>query len=222
MCICKKLLILTLLCLSLSPSAMAGAGAPTTDYNKRVKLMMELKINIMEGVAKGWHAQCSEIACKTGLVDANGSLMRCGACKLAVYCSRECQRKDWPRHKPDCTPPPPAKAEPKKAKKPEEKKKQVSQFVTPFDIVTLFPDLLPTALACIQMNRNAEWYFGTDVALVYSSSSPVKQDESLPMVRKGVLFSGASVPDTFARGWMEYLPAGKDAINSMFDSPVVV
>lgn len=27
---------------------------------------------------------------------------RCGACHVEVYCSRECQMADWPRHKPTC------------------------------------------------------------------------------------------------------------------------
>lgn len=31
-------------------------------------------------------------------------LKRCGRCKLVRYCSVSCQRADWGRHKPDCTP----------------------------------------------------------------------------------------------------------------------
>ncbi len=29
-------------------------------------------------------------------------LLRCSACKYAYYCSRECQREDWSKHKIDC------------------------------------------------------------------------------------------------------------------------
>ena len=30
------------------------------------------------------------------------TLKECGRCHLAYYCSEECQRKDWPNHKPHC------------------------------------------------------------------------------------------------------------------------
>ncbi len=29
-------------------------------------------------------------------------LMKCGACGFVKYCSKECQRADWPAHKPRC------------------------------------------------------------------------------------------------------------------------
>ena len=31
------------------------------------------------------------------------SMKRCGACLITTYCSRECQKSDWKRHKKDCT-----------------------------------------------------------------------------------------------------------------------
>ena len=31
-----------------------------------------------------------------------GQLRRCGGCKVALYCSRECQRNDWKKHKKTC------------------------------------------------------------------------------------------------------------------------
>ncbi|CAI5726319.1 unnamed protein product [Hyaloperonospora brassicae] len=31
-----------------------------------------------------------------------GKLMTCGGCRCVAYCSRECQKKAWKQHKPDC------------------------------------------------------------------------------------------------------------------------
>ncbi|CAI5704001.1 hypothetical protein KXD40_002452 [Peronospora effusa] len=31
-----------------------------------------------------------------------GKLMTCGGCRSVAYCSRECQKKAWKKHKPDC------------------------------------------------------------------------------------------------------------------------
>lgn len=35
--------------------------------------------------------------------DRVGELTRCGACLETWYCSQECQKADWPRHKSKCT-----------------------------------------------------------------------------------------------------------------------
>ncbi len=37
-------------------------------------------------------------------VPTSGVIKRCGGCKVASYCSRECQQADWEKHKPLCTP----------------------------------------------------------------------------------------------------------------------
>jgi hypothetical protein len=34
--------------------------------------------------------------------DKPGAALRCGACRVTNYCSRSCQKADWPRHKPAC------------------------------------------------------------------------------------------------------------------------
>ena len=36
---------------------------------------------------------------------ASNRLDRCGVCRVAYYCSRACQRQDWPAHKRDCRAP---------------------------------------------------------------------------------------------------------------------
>ncbi|KAI9003810.1 hypothetical protein DFJ74DRAFT_693796 [Hyaloraphidium curvatum] len=43
--------------------------------------------------------------CGKGSKDVERDLQRCSRCTLTYYCSGECQKKDWPRHKPDCRPP---------------------------------------------------------------------------------------------------------------------
>ncbi|KAK3638463.1 hypothetical protein LTR56_013103 [Elasticomyces elasticus] len=37
--------------------------------------------------------------CGSGSNADGGTLLRCGRCKLAYYCTKECQAKDWPCHK---------------------------------------------------------------------------------------------------------------------------
>jgi hypothetical protein len=31
-----------------------------------------------------------------------GKMLKCGDCQQAYYCSSECQRIDWPKHKGEC------------------------------------------------------------------------------------------------------------------------
>ncbi|KIJ11670.1 hypothetical protein PAXINDRAFT_171705 [Paxillus involutus ATCC 200175] len=45
----------------------------------------------------------SRVACTTCVTVLN-KVLTCQRCKSVWYCSRQCQKKDWPRHKPTCTP----------------------------------------------------------------------------------------------------------------------
>lgn len=73
-----------------------------TDPKKRKKLLFEkygfvCKCPICENQPKSEElprcAHCSkQIPAKT----------RCSACKKVYYCNRECQKEDWPKHKPTC------------------------------------------------------------------------------------------------------------------------
>lgn len=42
--------------------------------------------------------KCGEDGC----ANTGNNFSKCGRCKRVVYCSRECQKKDWPKHKPAC------------------------------------------------------------------------------------------------------------------------
>ncbi|KAG2429208.1 hypothetical protein HXX76_010978 [Chlamydomonas incerta] len=50
------------------------------------------------GVAAPVSAQLSCLGCGK----SKGDFKTCGNCKLAAYCSRECQQKHWQHHKPQC------------------------------------------------------------------------------------------------------------------------
>ena len=45
-------------------------------------------------------SNCSLPSCKE--VGEKTSFKTCGRCRLAMYCSKEHQREDWPRHKKEC------------------------------------------------------------------------------------------------------------------------
>lgn len=38
------------------------------------------------------------------MTDIEGKFMQCAKCRRTSYCSKECQRADWKRHKPECSP----------------------------------------------------------------------------------------------------------------------
>ncbi|KAF8878364.1 hypothetical protein CPB84DRAFT_1688354, partial [Gymnopilus junonius] len=41
--------------------------------------------------------------CMTCGKDAQSDLKVCSGCKVAKYCSKQCQKEDWKNHKKECT-----------------------------------------------------------------------------------------------------------------------
>ncbi|KAK5137244.1 hypothetical protein LTR08_000214 [Meristemomyces frigidus] len=58
-----------------------------------------------EDMGYGGHAGCAGQGCGRGQVVNGGGLLQCGKCGEVKYCSRECQKKDWRRHKVCCRTP---------------------------------------------------------------------------------------------------------------------
>lgn len=82
----------------------------TKEYNNAVMLDMKqtrhkddvsnLKIqtNMMRGFIYSWQKSKMCTACGRSMSD-----QQCSKCGITKYCSRECQKKDWPNHKQLCT-----------------------------------------------------------------------------------------------------------------------
>lgn len=48
--------------------------------------------------------RCFHVHCTSSQNDTSdtSTLLRCSACRVAMYCNRECQRSNWPEHKTIC------------------------------------------------------------------------------------------------------------------------
>ena len=53
---------------------------------------------------------CANTHCRTVDDDPHPQLLSCSQCGIARYCSKECQRADWKKHAPRCTPPAPPRS----------------------------------------------------------------------------------------------------------------
>ena len=57
-----------------------------------------------EPTTLSWHAQPTRFCggCSTPRTELKPPVLRCSKCHVQVYCGRECQEHDWPRHKKVC------------------------------------------------------------------------------------------------------------------------
>ena len=73
------------------------------------KVMTEKLFDPYQSSSPLWRLIASDYQVTSGLAtkclkcERPGKL-RCGGCQEAAYCSKECQRQDWPRHRPQCRP----------------------------------------------------------------------------------------------------------------------
>jgi hypothetical protein len=88
---------------SLYSSIFSGAllGLPHPLLVDRPELLLRLiSCNMADASTNSVPPKCAK--CSKDKSDSGQGLKRCGRCKLAHYCSRECQKADWKNHKTLC------------------------------------------------------------------------------------------------------------------------
>ncbi|KAI9025708.1 hypothetical protein DFJ74DRAFT_705203 [Hyaloraphidium curvatum] len=99
---------------SFTKAVQAGFMADPVDFDycfKRTGLLLAFclsltdyyRVEVLGGSADGPTPKCRTCA-KTEGEGPEGRLLSCARCKSASYCSSACQKKDWTKHKVDCTP----------------------------------------------------------------------------------------------------------------------
>lgn len=68
--------------------------------NRRLKLHMSTP----ETEKASLLARCGDVCCQCGALGYSVHLLKCSVCLVARYCSRDCQRTHWLRHKRICRP----------------------------------------------------------------------------------------------------------------------
>lgn len=86
-----------------------------TKMKAAAKVRVDMAANMMKLGSKPQRATSCLFCSKTSM-DPKKELKRCSRCKRGTYCSPECQRVDFPRHKKECTPAEDLKAEEKEVK----------------------------------------------------------------------------------------------------------
>jgi len=91
-----------------SQAARASAAADPVTLRWRCGLLVESVLGAagyLRSFAFGWGCndrQCSNLSGPSELLLVKGKAHLCSGCRTARYCSRECQTRHWPEHKPVC------------------------------------------------------------------------------------------------------------------------
>lgn len=70
------------------------------DYKKKYIKYKKKYIDLENSIIQKYHIGGGKCA----YCHKEGTIYNCTTCELIAYCSKECQKADWPRHKEDCSP----------------------------------------------------------------------------------------------------------------------